>query len=89
MAMLHGEDSQLGFSLFHHDVIPPGTSIGEHLHTNTEEIYFLLSGDCVLLYDGTRTDMQAGDFSIVNCGHSHGIINVGDTPAELIVVEIK
>ena len=33
--------------------LPPGTSIGEHLHDETEEIYFILSGVGTMDLDGT------------------------------------
>lgn len=86
MSMLRRTDSDHGFICFHHDVIPPGTSIGEHVHTHDEEIYYLYEGTCTLLYDGEKIPMHAGDLSIVRSGHSHGLINDGQTDAVLIVV---
>jgi hypothetical protein len=35
-------------------VIPPGASCGEHTHSDTEEIYYLLSGRATMYLDGTR-----------------------------------
>lgn len=88
-SMLMDGDSQYGVMFFHHDHIPAGVSIGEHLHQGSEEIYYLLSGNCTLWYDGRSIPMKSGDFSIVQDGHTHGIVNSGDCTAELIVVGIK
>lgn len=83
--MLQSGDSEK-FSLFHFDILPQGTSIGEHPHTNNEEIYYLVSGKCQLIYDGQIIEMEPGDFSLVTKGHSHGLINTGKEDAKLIVV---
>lgn len=86
--MLRGCKSE-DFPFFHYDIIPPKVSIGEHTHESTEEIYYLIEGDCILIYDGKETEMKSGDFSLVTKGHSHGIINVGKEDAKLIVVASK
>lgn len=88
-SMLDQGDSELGFSLFHYDTLPPGASVGEHFHNDNEEIYFLVSGNCHLIFDGVKSKMASGDFSIVTRGHSHGLINDSDTDAILIVVGIN
>lgn len=87
-SMLENGDSDFGVTFFHHDIIPQGVSIGEHKHEGSEEIYYLLSGTCELIYDGEKTPMTDGDISIVKDGHSHGITNTGDKDAVLIVVGI-
>ena len=40
--------------------MPPGTSIGEHLHDDTEEIYFVLSGVGVMSLDGEEREVRRG-----------------------------
>lgn len=87
-SMLHEGDSELGLDAFHYDTIPPNVSIGEHTHYDNEEIYFLAKGSCTLIYDGVEHDMVSGDISLVNRGHSHGLINTGNDEAVLIVVSI-
>ena len=87
---LHKEqESTHGILFFHHDVIPAGSSIGEHLHSGTEEIYYLLKGSCILIYNGREIPMQKGDYSLVSDGDTHGIRNTGTSDAELIVVGVK
>lgn len=82
--MLCGK-SDKGFRFFHHDVLEPGVTIGEHCHEQTEEIYYLVSGNCTLVYDGVDYPFGKGDFSLVKQGHSHGIRNTGTETAILIV----
>lgn len=62
------------FAFMHYDEINAGVSIGEHPHTNHEEVYFLLSGTGTLIYDGVEYDMEPGDVSLCNLDHSHGFI---------------
>ena len=87
-SMLQQGDSDYGIMFFHHDIIPPGVTVGEHLHSGNEEIYYLLKGSCTLLYDGESMPMTDGDISVVRSGHTHGIINTGESDAELIVVGV-
>lgn len=66
------------FAFMHYDEIPAGVSIGEHPHTNHEEVYFLLSGTGTLIFDGEEYEMNPGDVSLCNLGHSHGFIAKSD-----------
>ncbi len=72
------------FPFMHRDDMPAGSSIGEHTHERDEEIYYLLSGEGTLTYDGQVFAMRPGDVSLCLAGHSHGFAAVTD--CELIVV---
>ena len=72
------------FAFMHHDRINAGISIGEHPHTNHEEIYYLMSGTGTLIFDGKEYEMNPGDISLCNLGHSHGFI--AKTDCVMIVV---
>ena len=82
-SLLDGFEKSM-FSLMHYDDIRAGVSIGEHLHTKNEEIYFLLSGTGTLIFDGEEYDMNPGDVSLCTVGHSHGFI--AKTDCIMIVV---
>jgi mannose-6-phosphate isomerase-like protein (cupin superfamily) len=69
--------------------IPPGGISGEHRHTRTEEIYFVLSGRGELLLDGAARDVAPGDLVLTTVGGTHGLRNVGDQPLDWLVVEIR
>lgn len=59
--------------ILHDDIIPVGTTIGNHAHgaENDEEYYYLLSGRGVMVLDGQRFDAVAGDVGCVFPGGSH------------------
>ena len=72
------------FLFMHCDDIKAGVSIGVHEHVDTEEIYYLLSGEGTLIYDGVEYEMTPGDVSLCNMNHSHGFI--AKTDCVLVVV---
>lgn len=63
----------------HYDEIKAGSSIGVHEHTEKEEVYFLISGKGVLTYDGVEYEMNKGDVSLCNIGHSHAFLATEDS----------
>ncbi len=82
-------DSKMGIEFMHDDILEPGTIFGEHLHADTEEVYYVMEGHGTAMLDGERFPVSAGDVTFVKAGHTHGIINEGDTPMRLIVVGVK
>jgi mannose-6-phosphate isomerase-like protein (cupin superfamily) len=80
-------DSGPGFRFVHDNVLDPGASIGEHLHTGDEEIYLVLEGEGTMIEDGRPYPVTAGDLCITTAGHSHGLRN-GPTPMRLLVVGV-
>ncbi len=69
-------------------VIPPGASCGEHTHSDTEEIYYLLSGHATMYLDGTPLEVSAGDLITTPIGSRHAIANHADEDMQLFVVEV-
>ena len=70
-SLLDGFESKY-FSYMHSDDMPAGVSIGLHPHNDCEEIYYLVSGRGILLFDDKTYEMKAGDISLCTIGHSHG-----------------
>ena len=60
--------------------LEPGTTIGEHDHPNTEDLYLILEGHGVGVLDGKRFPLGPGDFFLVKAGGSHGLINDSEGP---------
>lgn len=77
-SMLDECDSEK-FRFMHYDDIKSGVSIGIHEHPNNEELWYLVSGKGILTYDGAEYEMQAGDVSLCNMGHSHGFLATEDS----------
>jgi quercetin dioxygenase-like cupin family protein len=75
--------------LFMDTTLEPNASIGEHRHSRTEEIYYLLEGSLeVELQTESGVQqflMQPGDAHLIKPGQSH-FIQAGGKGARLIVV---
>lgn len=56
-------------------VLEPGSSIGEHPHPNTDELYLIMEGHGTGILDGERFPVGPGDLFILKAGHSHGLVN--------------
>ena len=69
-------------------VIPPGASCGQHQHTETEEIYYILSGTAEMHIDGSPVQVHAGNLITSPIGTIHGIANHGDEDMRFFVVEV-
>lgn len=78
-----------GLRVFELCRMPAGTSIGEHLHDDTEEIYFVLSGTGVMTLDGEEREVRAGDAVLTQPLARHGIRNPGPGELEVLIVEMN
>ena len=69
--------------------LEPHSIVGEHLHTEESEVYYLLSGSAVMVEDGRRYPISAGDAELCPSGHSHGMENNTDEPVVFLAIEFK
>lgn len=76
-SLLDGQGART-IEFMHHDEIPAGVTIGDHPHDYSEEVYYLVSGRGVLVYDGQEYAMEPGDLSLCKPGHRHGFRAVSD-----------
>ena len=68
--------------------VPPGGVSGEHRHTRTEEIYFVLAGRAEISLNGERTPVRPGHLALTAAGTSHSLHNTGNTPVDWLVIEM-
>ncbi|GGX93287.1 cupin domain-containing protein [Streptomyces hiroshimensis] len=68
--------------------IPPGGVSGEHRHTRTEEIYFILSGRGEFLLNGTAHPARPGSLLLTGTGAVHGLRNTGEDHLDWLVIEM-
>jgi mannose-6-phosphate isomerase-like protein (cupin superfamily) len=69
------------------NILPPGVSIGPHIHEGEAEIYLIISGSGIYSgKDGKSVRVKSGDMTICYSGESHGIEN--DTQEPLRVAGI-
>ncbi len=67
-------------------VLPPGTSIGYHQHTATEEIYYVMSGTGRMTVNDTTWDVRPGDAIPCTLHDSHGIYNNSHEDLDIFVL---
>jgi mannose-6-phosphate isomerase-like protein (cupin superfamily) len=75
-----------GARLFARLSLPPGTSIGHHVHEAEEEIFYILAGRGVVTEDGVATAVGPGDAVLTGGGGGHALENRGTEPLELMAV---
>ncbi|MBQ4563014.1 MAG: cupin domain-containing protein [Lachnospiraceae bacterium] len=66
-------------------IMARGTSIGEHAHNGEEEVYYLVEGSGILIFDGEEYPFEKGDISLVRDGHSHGFISTAEEAVLLVI----
>lgn len=59
--------------------LEPGSSIGEHVHDNEEEIFYILEGVAGYDDNGTRVLLYKGDSCICRAGEKHSLANASAT----------
>ena len=69
--------------------VPVGESIGTHFHENDAAIFIIVSGTAQFNDNGSLHTLGAGDVCFTNEGESHGVVNAGDTPLEIIGIVIN
>jgi mannose-6-phosphate isomerase-like protein (cupin superfamily) len=65
--------------------LPPGNGTDTHVHANCEESIYVVRGEVECRIGEHRVRMSAGGQSVVPRGAVHGIRNVGDAQAEIIL----
>jgi len=73
---------------FEHVTAPPGGNVGLHVHSRTEEIYFIISGRGRMRVGDESRDVGPGDLILTPLHTAHSFKVVGDEPATFIVMEM-
>ncbi|WP_329047646.1 cupin domain-containing protein [Streptomyces violaceus] len=68
--------------------VPPGGLSGEHLHSRTEEVYVLLTGEGEAILNGSPQLVRAGELILTGLGATHGLRNVGNEPLSWLTLEV-
>ncbi len=68
--------------------LEPGAAVGEHVHSRTEEIYFIVGGHGLMHINQERAEVGKGDLIVTTLNTRHGIDNTGDGDLEFVVVEV-
>jgi quercetin dioxygenase-like cupin family protein len=73
---------------FEYVKLSPGSVVGDHVHSRTEEIYFIVSGNGEMKVDGESRDVGPGDLILTPQGTKHGLIGKPGEVVEFVVAEV-
>lgn len=79
---MHGD-----WDSFEYAELPPGTGAGEHVHSRTEELFFVLAGKAVIGLGDETVEAKPGDVILTPLGGVQSVQAVGDEPYKMIVIE--
>ena len=68
-------------------VIGPGEEHPCHKHTNQEESFFVLEGECSVYLDGKKVVLKKGDYLQCELGESHMFINEGKNSFKAVFIK--
>lgn len=64
--------------------IKPGEDIGQEVHSENDQILFLVSGRGTVFLDGIETEFNPGDCVLVPAGVEHNFTTIGDESMKII-----
>jgi mannose-6-phosphate isomerase-like protein (cupin superfamily) len=76
-----------------HLVVPPGSSIGPHMHHEVAEFYYVMKGSGTATVGGGRggaetAEIKEGDAVPIQLGDVHSFENTGSEPLEFMIVGV-
>jgi mannose-6-phosphate isomerase-like protein (cupin superfamily) len=71
-----------------HLVLPPGVSVGRHMHTGIEEFYYVIRGDGLARIDADSAGIHTGDAVPVLFNEVHSFENSGSGDLEFLIVGV-
>ena len=84
MQTLLGRGAISGLNFMHHGPLMPKSSIGHHFHTNSDEMFLILDGDCEFTVNG-QTAVIKGPVGVpCKSGNSHAVYNPSDKPVDWV-----
>ena len=67
-------------------ILYPGSAIGLHPHTGDEELYFVISGNGIMVVDGEEQPVGPGSAVLTLSGSRHALRNTGKEDLRIAVV---
>jgi uncharacterized cupin superfamily protein len=83
------EDFDTALQFVNYTELPPKATIGIHPHGEDEEMYVVLEGEGIMIVNGQRKKVVAGDLVLNKPFWSHGLENTSDVTMRLLVFAAK
>src|SRR4030042_867348 len=88
MQTLLGRGAITGLNFMHHGPLMPKSSIGHHFHTNSDEMFLILDGDCEFTVNG-QTALIKGPVGVpCKSGNSHAVYNPSNKPVDWVNFQV-
>jgi quercetin dioxygenase-like cupin family protein len=88
MELLGGKDFETNVLFIHRGILKPNCGIGEHIHRDMEEMYFIFNAPAEYTVNGHTSLLPAGSTVLCQMGSSHGIYNNSDKTLEWLNIAI-
>jgi len=85
--LLGEKDSACALRFINYTILPPGTSIGNHKHSDDQEIYLILEGEGEMYLDGVTYPVKTGSVIVNKPFGTHGLVNNGQRDLKVFVFE--
>jgi mannose-6-phosphate isomerase-like protein (cupin superfamily) len=88
MQTLLGRGAITGLNFMHHGPLGPKSSIGHHFHTNSDEMFLILDGDCEFTVNG-QTALIKGPVGVpCKAGSAHAVYNPSNKPVDWVNFQV-
>jgi mannose-6-phosphate isomerase-like protein (cupin superfamily) len=85
---LLGRGAVKNLAFMHHGPLGPKSSIGHHFHTNSDEMFLILDGDCQFTVNG-QTALLKGPVGVpCKADNSHAVYNPSAKPADWVNFQV-
>ena len=89
MELLGSDTFESNILFFHRGIIPPRSGIGEHLHRDMEEMYFVFNAPAEFTVNGRTALLPAMSCVLCPMGSSHGIYNNSDETLQWLNIAVS
>jgi mannose-6-phosphate isomerase-like protein (cupin superfamily) len=88
MQTLLGRNAIKNLAFMHHGPLGPKSSIGHHFHTNSDEMFLILDGDCQFTVNG-QTALLKGPVGVpCKADNSHAVYNPSAKPVDWVNFQV-
>lgn len=88
MQTLLGRGTVFGLNFMHHGPLMPKSSIGHHFHTNSDEMFLILDGDCEFTINGQTAVIEGPAGVPLKSGSAHAVYNPTDKPVDWVNFQV-